>query len=121
MHLVLASTGFSADRLAGLLFGSFAAVVLLTVLLPFAASMLLDGLVLVLRGRGYRGLVVAALLTAAAATLGMLALYKAGPDGAAGFGTSASFLLPWSCALAVLAFVMRQVKWAMARRRRVAR
>ena len=110
------AAGFSSNQFLEVMLGSLVAPIVLAVLLPFAASMILDGLVLVLRGRGLRGLVVALTLTGAVAVCGVLALTAGGPQSASSFSTSASFLLPWSSALAGLAFVVRQVKGTVARR-----
>lgn len=114
--LIEASTGFSPDEFLGMLLGSVVAVVLLAVLLPFAASLILDSVVLVLRGRGIRGLFVAGALTAVTTVTGLIALEAGGSRASTAFSSSAALLLPFSCALAAIAFVVRQVKAASTRR-----
>ena len=114
--LLAVATGFSPDQFFAMLLGSVVAVVLLAVALPFTASLILDAVILVVRGRGFRGLLVAVPMTVATAVAGVVALAAGGTTTAAAFPSSASFLLPFSCALALLAFVVRQIKGAAARR-----
>lgn len=114
--LFAGGAGFSPDQFLGTLLGSVVAVVLLAVLLPFAASLILDAIVLMLRGRGVRGLAVAGALTTVTAAVGVICLSAGGATTRATFSSSVSILLPFSCALAVGAFVVRQVKGAAGRR-----
>jgi hypothetical protein len=113
--LFAVSPGFSSGQFLDMVLGSLVSALLLAVLLPFAASLILDAIVLVLRRRGVRGLLVASGLTAAVVIAGVAALSAGGPTAHASFATSASFLLPWSCAIAAVAFLIRQVKAAIAR------
>lgn len=108
--------GFTPAAFTGMILGSMVAPLLLTIFLPFTASLLLDGIVFVLRGRGVRPLLLAFALTAVIAIAGLFALSMGGPDAATRFSTTAGFLLPWGCGLAGLAFLIRQVKAATARR-----
>ena len=115
-HVLGPVVGFSANQFMQLILGSVVAVLMLAVLLPFAASLLLDSVILIIRGRGFKGLAVAIVVTSVIATAGALALSAGGPQSSASFSISSGFLLPFSCALALIAFAVRQVKQAIARR-----
>lgn len=114
--LVAADSEFSAGMFTRLILASMVAPLILGIFLPFTASLILDGLVLVLRGRGIGPLLLAVALTAVMTIVGLVALTLGGPDTSARFGMTAGFLLPWGCGLAALAFLIRQVKAASARR-----
>lgn len=92
------------------------APLVLAIFLPFVASLLLDGVVFLLRGRGVRPLLLAVAMTAAMAIAGLVALSMGGHDAVAHFGTPARFLLPWGCGLALVGFLIRQFKAVAARR-----
>lgn len=115
--LAAGATGFSAEMFTGLILGSLVAPVIIAIVLPFSASLLLDGLVLMLRGRGIKPLIFALALALAAATgaTGVIALAMGSPGSAQQFATTAELLLPWGCGLAGLAFLIRQAKAALRR------
>lgn len=104
----------TASFFAGLM-AAVASVVVIAVLLPFFATFVLDGLVLLARGKGSRGLLVAIAIVIAVAGIGylLLAFSREGASSSSSssssvFESAAAFLLPWSIAAALLAFVVRQ-------------
>jgi hypothetical protein len=108
---------------------AYAGVIILVVLLPFVATFILDGVVLVFRGRGLKPLMLGVAFTILVTILGLVAVSygqaEAGPTPgtAAGMESMTRMLLPFSIGLALLAFVSRTVSTVLkgsgsARRRR---
>lgn len=118
----------SAEPISGLAFGpqyftalmaAMVAAVLVAVILPFSCSFLLDGLVLLARGKGPRGLIDGAVAVAAvvAAAGLLLAIAGSAPESSSTiFNTATSFLAPWAVVAALGAFLLRQARQVLRRR-----
>lgn len=100
---------------AASLYAAVASTVVLGVLLPFAASLILDGVVILLIRRQLRGVLLGLTLTAIVACTGFALAAAARPSASSFIQLPAvqhdvTLLLPLTSALAVLAFISRQVR-----------
>jgi len=108
------------------LLAAYGAVILLTVFLPFIASFILDGIVLIIRKRGPRGLFLAVAFSIVVAVAGGLALQYGlnGMENSAASAPSmalvAQMLLTFSIPLATAAFLVRTASQFFKARRRAA-
>jgi hypothetical protein len=108
------------------LLAAHSGMVVLTVGLPFVASFLLDGVVQMLRNNGLKLFLSAAGMTVLVALVGFL-LWLFGtnnpplaPSTMQGMGAAAQWLLTFSTALALLAFVSRTARLLWKTRRAAA-
>lgn len=113
----VSSQTFGPQNFAALMAATVAAV-LAGVMLPFFCSFLLDGLVLLARGEGPRGLAVGALAVAVVAATALLLVFAgaAGSSSSTIFGSATALLVPWAVAAALVAFLIRQARQAVRRR-----
>lgn len=94
---------------------AYVGVVVLAAILPFAASLILDGIVHLFRGRGLKPLMIATGLTVGVAVAGIFATSHGQPSSgptpevSAGMALVVEFLLPFSISLALIAFGIRMI------------
>lgn len=128
MRAVLTATDSAAHSISALINGAFLvgvlAVVMLAVFLPFAAALVLDALVVLLRDRRIVPLLITITFASLVGIAGVVA-YRIGlpqtgapANAAANFRNAVTLLLPWSCGLALLGVLVRQGKAAVKARLR---
>ncbi|WP_146070001.1 hypothetical protein [Cryobacterium sp. Y29] len=107
----------SSDLLSELVpvFAAYGAVFMLAGVLPFVLAFLLDGIVQIVRGNGFKALIAAFVLSVVIAAAGYLVLVWASaqapltPGTVASLNTVATYFLSFSVPLALIAFIARTI------------